>query len=245
MNRPRFAYWLGLGSLAVLTLATTAKAAERALIELFTSQGCSSCPPADRLLGQLSKNSSLVTLSLPIDYWDYLGWRDTLALHRHAQRQRGYARSRGDREVYTPQAVVNGVMHAVGSDKAAIEREINASLKNPATMAIPVTLTAGKQEITVAVAGGTVAHNGEVWLCGVEKAAQVHIGRGENRGRTVTYHNVVRGWHKLGQWNGKAVSWHVPVSKLTAGVDEVAAIVQEDPNGNPGRVLGAALIPLR
>ena len=94
------------------------------MIELFTSQGCSSCPAADKLLGELAQDPSLVALSLPVDYWDYLGWKDTLALQGHANRQRAYAEARGDREVYTPQVVVNGVVHVLGSDKAAIERAI-------------------------------------------------------------------------------------------------------------------------
>src|SRR5262244_2007737 len=98
-----------------------AQAGPRAVIELFTSQGCSSCPAADQLLGELANDPSLVTMSLPIDYWDYLGWKDTLAKSSHTARQRAYAKIRGDRAVYTPQVVVNGAVHVQGSDKAAIE----------------------------------------------------------------------------------------------------------------------------
>ncbi len=105
-------------ALAATALTTQAFAGEpRAVVELFTSQGCSSCPPADRLMGELAHDPSLVTLSLPVDYWDYLGWKDTLALHGHSNRQRAYADARGDREVYTPQVVINGVVHVLGSDK--------------------------------------------------------------------------------------------------------------------------------
>src|SRR5215468_7884684 len=101
---------------AVAAFATTEASAEpRAVIELFTSQGCSSCPPADKLLGELARDPSIVALSLPIDYWDYIGWKDTLAKPRHTARQRSYAKSRGDGEVYTPQVVINGVARAVGS----------------------------------------------------------------------------------------------------------------------------------
>ena len=102
----------------------------RALIELFTSQGCSSCPPADKLLGELAADPSLVALSDPIDYWDYLGWKDTLASPAHSARQRAYAHVRGDREVYTPQIVVNGATHVLGSDRAAIERAISQTDQN-------------------------------------------------------------------------------------------------------------------
>src|ERR1043166_9009946 len=108
---------------AVAVFATTPVGAEpRAVVELFTSQGCSSCPPADRLLGELARDPTLVAMSLPIDYWDYIGWKDTLAKPRHTVRQRFYARTRGDGDVYTPQVVINGVSHAVGNDKAARAR---------------------------------------------------------------------------------------------------------------------------
>ena len=110
--------------------AAPASAEPRAVIELFTSQGCSSCPAADKLLGELSRDPSLVTMSLAVDYWDYLGWKDTLALHGHSNRQRAYAEARGDREVYTPQVVVNGVVHVLGSDKAAIEKAIAQTRRN-------------------------------------------------------------------------------------------------------------------
>ena len=92
----------------------------RALLELFTSQGCSSCPAADKLLGELAADPSVVALSVPIDYWDYLGWKDTLASPGHSARQRAYAKVRGDREVYTPQIVVNGATHVLGSDPGAV-----------------------------------------------------------------------------------------------------------------------------
>src|SRR5215470_4237706 len=105
---------------AVVGATTAADAGEtRAVIELFTSQGCSSCPPADQLLGQFANDPTVVALSLPIDYWDYLGWKDTLAKPAHSARQRAYASARGDRAVYTPQVVVNGSVHVQGSDKAA------------------------------------------------------------------------------------------------------------------------------
>src|SRR5439155_17243412 len=118
----------------------SASADPRAVFELFTSQGCSSCPPADRLLGELAHDPAIVALSLPIDYWDYLGWKDTLANPRHAARQRGYARVRGDREVYTPQAVINGAMHALGSDKAAIDAAIRTTQADSSTLSVPVKL---------------------------------------------------------------------------------------------------------
>src|SRR5215471_2183178 len=97
---------------------SSAQAEPRGVVELFTSQGCSSCPAADKLLGELANDPSLVAMSLPVDYWDYLGWRETLALAGHSKRERAYAHVRGDGQVYTPQVVVNGNLHVLGSDKS-------------------------------------------------------------------------------------------------------------------------------
>src|SRR6185369_13617653 len=109
---------------STMVAAADVSAEPRGVIELFTSQGCSSCPPADKLAGELARDPSLIVLSLPVDYWDYLGWKDTLALPGHTNRQRAYSKARGDREVYTPQVVVNGVKHVLGSDKTAIENAV-------------------------------------------------------------------------------------------------------------------------
>src|SRR5580704_13512502 len=177
---------------------SSAGADPRAVIELFTSQGCSSCPPADKLLSQFVADPSLIPISLPIDYWDYLGWKDTLADPRNSARQRAYSRVRGDREVYTPQVVVNGSVHALGSDKEAIEAAIASSHKNGMTLSLPVTMTIvdGRLMVSVPGGGGEPHSLAEVWICGLIKAATVAIGRGENRGKTITYHNVAQHWVK-------------------------------------------------
>src|SRR5277367_2010399 len=130
-----------LGICAVAAIVRPAHADPRAVVELFTSQGCSSCPPADKIIGELAKDPSVIALSMPIDYWDYLGWKDTLADSRFSARQKAYSQVRGDREVYTPQVVVNGSEHVVGSDRAAIERAIGATKKADGVMSVPVTLT--------------------------------------------------------------------------------------------------------
>ncbi|HTZ01827.1 MAG TPA: DUF1223 domain-containing protein [Xanthobacteraceae bacterium] len=219
----------------------------RALLQLFTSQGCSSCPAADKLLGELTSDPSLIALSLPIDYWDYLGWKDTLASPVHSALQRAYARMRGDRQVYTPQIVVNGAMHVLGSDRAAIERTVALTDERPGVMSVPVSLSLGGSGVDVKVSSAETAHSaGEVWLCPVAKAIAVAIGRGENRGHTITYHNVVRGWVRLGEWTGKAASWNVPLSELkTGGADAAAVMVQEGSRDKPGIILGAAIAPLQ
>jgi hypothetical protein len=227
----------------------------RAVIELFTSQGCSSCPPADRLMGELAHDPSLIALSLPVDYWDYLGWKDTLALHGHSNRERAYAEARGDREVYTPQAVVNGLVPVLGSDKTAIENAIAQTRANAAPMTLPVTMSVADGKVTVKVpaqAGKAGEQSSaEVWLCPVTANASVAIGRGENSGHTLTYHNVVRRWVKLGVWSGKAESFSLPLSELPDAdfalkdIDELAVIVQSGVAAKPGVMLGAATVALK
>jgi hypothetical protein len=236
---------------ALVCAAAPATAGEpRAVVQLFTSQGCSSCPPADRLLGKLAQDPTLVTMSLPVDYWDYLGWKDTLALHGNSTLQREYAITRGDREVYTPQAVINGVVHALGSDRGAIERAI-AQTRGKAPCSLPVKLTVADGKVTVHVPAATDAHkSGEVWLFPITAKAKVKIGRGENRGRTITYVNVVRRWVKLGAWNGEAKDFTLPVSKLAGSgyalddVDHLAVVVQSGSDRHPGLMLGAAMASL-
>jgi hypothetical protein len=229
--------------------ATTApvSAEPRAVIELFTSQGCSSCPAADKLLGELSRDPSLVTMSLPVDYWDYLGWKDTLALHGHSDRQRAYAEVRGDREVYTPQVVINGAVHVLGSDKAAIEKAILQTRRNPAVLALPVTVAIVDGKVSVNVPAAKDEHgSGEVWLCPVTSKISVEVGRGENHNRTLTYHNVVRRWVKLGDWSGKAETFSVPLNELPKGdyslkdIDRLDVVVQSGVAAKPGLMLGIA-----
>ena len=220
----------------------SAQAEPRAVIELFTSQGCSSCPPADQLLGELTSDASLIVVSVPVDYWDYLGWKDTLADPHNTARQKAYAHARGDGQVYTPQVVVNGTLHALGSDKAAIELAIAASRKNGVMSLLP-TLTVGEGRLNVTVPDLVDARaGGEVWLVGVVKAATIAIARGENKGRTITYHNVARRWIKLGDWTGKANSWSIPVQTFkAANVDEAAVLVQGGTVEKPKAILGATL----
>jgi hypothetical protein len=220
---------------------------QRAVVELFTSQGCSSCPAADRLIGELSRDPSLVTLSLAVDYWDYLGWQDTLALHGHSNRERAYAAARGDRDVYTPQAVVNGKIAVLGSDKEAIERAIAETRKSGEPLSIPVTLRIDGDRLVAEVAAGNGApHNAEVWLCPVTGKVTVKIGRGENGGKTLTYYNVVRSWKRLGSWNGAAQSFSIPLSDVAGqDIDSFAVLVQSGVAAKPGVVFGAATVAAR
>src|SRR3954447_15867797 len=163
--------WSGaLGVCAIIAIIRPAHADPRAVVELFTSQGCSSCPPADRILGELAKDPSVIAVSLPIDYWDYLGWKDTLADSRFTARQRAYSQMRGDRGVYTPQAVVNGSMHVIGSDRGSIEEAILDTTQSNAVMSVPVSMTLAGKQLNVSVAAshaGSPVRHGEIWICAI------------------------------------------------------------------------------
>jgi hypothetical protein len=237
---------LSLAVIASTVVAAATVAAEpRGVVELFTSQGCSSCPAADKLAGELARDPSLVVLSLAIDYWDYLGWKDTLALPGHANRQRAYSKVRGDREVYTPQVVVNGVTHVLGSDKQAIENAVAQTHKQAGMLSVPVALSVADNQISVSVPAAANTAKGEIWLCPVTRNVPVEIGKGENSGHTITYHNVVRRWVKLGEWTGAARTYKVPVSDVTAaGGDAVAVVVQAGPKEAPSTMIGAAITAL-
>ena len=233
-----------LGICAIIAVIRPVHADPRAVVELFTSQGCSSCPPADKIIGQLAKDPSIIAMSMPIDYWDYLGWKDTLADSRFSARQKAYSRVRGDREVYTPQAVINGSVHVIGSDLAGIENAIGTTGKEAGVMSVPVSMTQSGKQITVSVAAAKrppLALHGEVWICSISKAIPISIARGENRGKELTYYNVVRNLVKVGDWNGNPGSWSVPLDSVEhEGVDAAVAYVQDGSRDRPGPMLGAA-----
>src|SRR4030081_2728197 len=158
--------WSGaLSVCAIVAIIRPAHADPRAVVELFTSQGCSSCPPADNIIGELAEDPSVIALSMPIDYWDYLGWKDTLADARFSARQKAYSQMRGDREVYTPQVVVNGSVHVIGSDRAGIEGAIIDTKKSNTVMSLPVSMTLAGKQLNVSVAAshtGAAASHGEI-----------------------------------------------------------------------------------
>ena len=180
-------------SLAVVASAAccprrAARAEPRAVIELFTSQGCSSCPPADKLAGELAQDPSLLVMSLPVDYWDYLGWKDTLANPGHTKRQRAYSKTRGDREVYTPQVVVNGMAHVLGSDRSAIENAIKHTGKQAGTLSLPVARV-GRQRSDLGQRAGRQGQGHE----GRNLALSDHqerAGHGRQRREFRTHHHV-------------------------------------------------------
>ena len=228
--------------LFTVAIATPAAAAEtRSVVELFTSQGCSSCPPADKVLGELAKDPSVVALSFSVDYWDYIGWKDTLAMPACTARQKAYAASRGDGQVYTPQAVIDGLVHAVGSDSSEVKDAMASTLKRNSVLNVPLKLTAsgGNLHIDVPAAPADSLKSAGLWLLKVAHKRQVAIGRGENSGATVTYTNVVRGMVKLGDWTGDAKGFDVKEPVPDSDADGYVLLLQAAPNGKPGNILGA------
>ncbi|MDB5594308.1 MAG: hypothetical protein JWM36_1269 [Hyphomicrobiales bacterium] len=235
-----FAAVLALGLLA----AGSGRAAERpAVIELFTSQGCSSCPPADRLMGELSPQPNLIVLSFPVDIWDYIGWKDTLAKPEFTARQRVYAATRGDHQVYTPQAVVDGVMHVVGSDKQQVLGTVAKTRDERAGVGTSIALHEdhGMVVVDLGEAHGDVGSGGGVWLLRVARSRAVAIGRGENSGHKVTYTNVVRSIARMGYWTGVPARFELPLAEAQGeGADGYVVLVQKNWGGKLGPVLAAA-----
>ena len=235
--------------LAVLVLAAGSAAAgehgkPRAVVELFTSQGCSSCPPADRLLGELARDPNVIALTLPVTYWDYLGWKDTLGSKAHSARQKAYSMARGDRKVYTPQVIVNGIVSAVGNDPGAVEQAVKDAGEQPGTLSIEVTVEEDEDRIKVrAGPPGDLAPDGEIWLLATAAMREVAIGRGENQGRTIPYVNVVRKMTRLGPWTGKPCAYSIGKSEaLGPDSDGYVVLVQAGTGGRPGPILGAAQV---
>jgi hypothetical protein len=210
------------------------------VVELFTSQGCSSCPPADALMVQLSKEPGIIPLTYPVQIWDYLGWRDTLAKPAFTRRQKAYAANVAGRRVYTPQAIVNGRAHCVGSDFSALVR-----LRQSAASASrsQVAVRRSSEGWTLAVSLAEVDGPAHVVLLPVMMREEVQIGRGENSGRSVTYANVVRDILDLGVIAPGKRNFSVRRTDLAEhGADGFAVLIQTGDIDSPGFVLAGALV---
>ena len=224
-----------------ISLSANSAFAGPVLLELFTSQGCSSCPPADSLMGELVDRNGIVALSLAVDYWNYLGWEDTFARHAHTERQFAYAEARGDGQVYTPQMIIDGAWHVIGSDRAAIENAITEARSLPSVDMTISTVSGGlRVDIGDAVDGAPAF--GALWLVMFKDAATVDIARGENAGRTVTYHHIVVDMHGLAMWRGHSMAIELPMMEMSeAGADGCRRHpAAELPAACPGQVLGVA-----
>jgi hypothetical protein len=190
------------------------------VVELYTSQGCSSCPPADDFFAELVREPQVMALSLHVDYWDYIGWADTFGDAKFTARQKAYARDIGSRTIYTPQIIVGGLDRVEGNDPT----QVASLLMKHFSVAHPVSVTVtrkGDRLVIEATADGPLDRKARVQLVRYLPEATVEIRRGENAGRSITYHNVVTSWQVVGDWDGRA-----PLS-----------MDADFPDGNPGVVI--------
>jgi len=220
-----------------------ARPAQPVVIELFTSQGCSSCPPADSLLSEMIRdNPKLIALTLPVDYWDYFGWKDTLASPAFSARQKAYAATRNDHHIYTPQAVVNGVSHVVGSDRDEIQSASRAAFGKDGALSVPLAAHPNDNGLSVDLGAAPqgAPRAGTFWLFQIARERTVAIGRGENSGHRVTYANVVRHIRRIGEWAGQATRFDIAGQDLTsADSDSWVLVLQAGTESRPGPILAA------
>ncbi|HEX4081131.1 MAG TPA: DUF1223 domain-containing protein [Rhizomicrobium sp.] len=225
---------------AILAIAVSgeAEAKRKVVVELYTSQGCDSCPPADALLARLADRKDVLALSLPITYWDMLGWKDTLASEGNTRRQKAYAAAMGRGGIYTPQMIIDGTSDVVGSREAQVEAAIAARMAD--MREIPVTLRTTPDTLHIVIGPGAARSGTDatVWLFYILSRTSVHIAGGENQGRSVTYRNVVRDVRAIAVWKGQALSLDLPRHDLIGPPhDAVAVVLQER---GYGRVIGEA-----
>lgn len=218
--------WIGFAS-------AVAAQTQPVLVELYTSQGCSSCPPADEFMAHLAKDPNVIALSLHVDYWDYIGWKDTFANPQFTQRQKSYARAIGSRTIYTPQMIVNGKDRVEGNDPLEVSDKVRTHMAAHSPVTLSVTRKNGKVYIT-ATATPPLTRKARVQVVRYLPSETVQIGRGENAGRAVTYHNVVTSWQSVGDWAGTGP---LDMQADVPGGDPVVVIIQSD---GPADVLAVA-----
>jgi len=224
----------------VASSAAMARGAEASpvVVELFTSQGCSSCPPADSFLGELAQRADVLALAFHVDYWNYIGWTDPFASKLATQRQRDYSQRLALRYVYTPQMVVNGVAEGVGAEPETIDPLIKAAAADDAPRAITMLGRAANGHLTVHIEAGTPPEPASIWLVGFDREHTTRVLHGENQGRTLKDYQVVRSFREIGTWNGAALDLDV-AGDVVSGDGSVAVLVQLR---GTGRIIGAATL---
>ena len=228
------------GALFALTSAGFAQAVAEdgphpVVVELYTSQGCSSCPPADEFLAELAGHPEVIALALHVDYWDYIGWEDSFAQAGFTERQKSYARAAKSRMIYTPQMVIGGLDRVEGNTPEAVVTLIGKHKSAPSPVRLSVERQ-GAQVVIRAVAEPPLPAGAVVDLVRYRPEAVVQIERGENAGRVVTYRNIVTEWTRVADWPGAAP---LEVTAPAAGAEPVVVIVQEP---GPAAVLAAARV---
>ncbi|HTO29859.1 MAG TPA: thioredoxin family protein [Pararhizobium sp.] len=229
---------LGLGLVAL----PVAAGEQQGVVELFTSQGCASCPPADAALKSLIDEGKVVALAYHVDYWNYLGWADTLATKDNTARQYAYAKMLGRNGVYTPQAVLNGRDHINGADLKGINSKLEAMNLAGKGLAVPVDAAIRKDEIDIRIGAG--AGKANVVVVYFNRQQSVDVKKGENSGRKISYWHAVRDIQTIGMWDGKPASFVLPASILKEGDDGGCAVLLQKMKDDetPGPILGAATV---
>lgn len=228
---------------ALVGLACPAGAGERTnpiVVELFTSQGCSSCPPADAYLGDLAKRSDVLALAWHVDYWDYIGWKDPFAQPAFTARQRDYQRVLMQRYIYTPQMVVDGRLQGIGSERATIDRLITQAARQHGMN------TGGRPSLrlegdTLTITGARLDTPAVVWLALFEPEHQTRVARGENAGRSLGNYNIVREMRVLGRYAGETATLPLRLD-ATAADKGCAIVVQSETANGPGPILASLAI---
>lgn len=207
------------------------------LVELYTSQGCSSCPPADVLLGRLTQDPRVIPLSLHVDYWDYLGWKDEFARPEFTKRQKAYARAAGTKMIYTPQIIVAGQDSVIGTREDAVEMAIRAHAAAAMASGQRIRLTLHREGDQIVIRAEAVPPSDRgltVQLVRYTPEREVEIRKGENAGQTLTYHNIVTSWQMIGEWQASA---ELTMKTPAPGPERAVVIIQDH---GPGAVLAAA-----
>jgi hypothetical protein len=216
----------------------------KGVIELFTSQGCNSCPPADAVLSDLAGRGDVVALGYHVDYWDYLGWKDTLAKPENTERQKLYGKAFGKREVYTPQAVINGRIHVKAGKRGAVDAAVSEMQRTGNGLTVDIDVKRTGESVVIETAGAKDGKgDAHLVLVHFDPMRPVTIERGENKGKTITYANPVTGIQTAGMWHGKAARFELPRSEINQKGGCAILLQSVNKEGLPGPILGAAVIP--
>ncbi len=211
------------------------------MIELFTAQGCAACPPADAYLGELAARDDVLALGFHVDYWDFIGWRDPYADADFTRRQQRYADRLSIPYVFTPQMVVDGVLHGSGSNRGTMAQHISVAASKEKPW-VDVQLTHhGEGVVRIHMPKMNYPGEAEIFLVRYETQLKTKITRGENAGRELTNYNVVRQFQPIAMWHGEALDLTVPLRHEDTGAPEGYAVIVQEPE--TGRIVGATRVP--
>jgi hypothetical protein len=216
----------------------------KGVLELFTSQGCSSCPPADMVLDEVAKGGTNLALAWHVDYWDYIGWKDTFASPENTKRQRAYAVSLGSSGVYTPQAIINGRKDVVGSRGSDVQATLDALAGTKDGLTVPIDATVSGNVLKISVPVNSDSAGTTLWMVYYHNGAKVEVKRGELAGKTLSYSNIVTDVEMIGMVSDKPLVAEFPLKDMALrGYQSCALILQKvTDHGTPGPIVGAAMV---